>query len=56
MARYNLYYNYEKINNKPLSEDEIIRIKNIKYVYKQINGNNIKIPVSKIKFTKCLVI
>ena len=56
MARYNLYYNYNKINNKPLTEEEAMVIKNRQFIYKRIDDINIKIPVSKIKFTKCTVL
>ena len=56
MARYNLYYGYNKINNKPLSEEEALVIKNKQFIYKRINEVNIKIPVSKIKFTKCTIL
>lgn len=56
MARFNLYYGYTKINHKPLTEEEAMVIKNKQFIYKRIDDQNIKIPVSKIKFTKCTVL
>ena len=56
MARYNLYYGYKKINNKPLTEEEAKVIKAKQFIYKRIDEQNIKIPVSKLKFTKCIVL
>lgn len=56
MARYNLYYNYKKINHKPLSDEEASQIKNQQYIFKNIDGINVKIPLSKIKFIKCTII
>lgn len=56
MTKYNLYYNYYKINRQPINESDLEKIRNQKVVYKNINGNNIKIPVSKIKFIRCIVL
>lgn len=56
MVRYNLYYGYKKINGKPLTEEEALVIKDKTFVYKRIDEQNIKIPVSKLKFIKCTVL
>jgi len=53
---YNLYYNYKKINHKPLSEEEVNVIRNRQFIFKIIDEKNIKIPVSKLKFTKCTIL
>ena len=54
--KYNLYYNYQKINSYPLIQEEVNKIKNQQYIYKNINGVNIRIPVSKLKFISCIVL
>lgn len=56
MTKYNIYYNYTKINNKPLNKEDIDIIKNKEYIFKNIDGINQKIPVSKIKFISCTVL
>ena len=56
MARYNLYYGYNKINKRPLTVEEALIVKNKTFVYKKIGDQNMKIPVSKLKFIKCTVL
>jgi len=56
MQKYNIYYGYNKINNKPLTNDDINIILSKNYIYKNIDGKNIKINTSSIKILKCTVL
>ena len=56
MKKFNIYYGYNKINSKPLKEEEVENIMNNKHIYKVIDGNNICINTSDIKIIKCTVI
>lgn len=57
MIGYNVYYKNEKVNIKPLSEEQVLEISKNEYVYKQTKFNNIeKIPVNKVKIIKCTII
>ena len=50
MKRINLYYNDVKINNRPLTMDEVNEMMKNEYIYKrnQYNDKLIKIPTNKI--------
>lgn len=56
MKRFNIYYGYNKINSMPLKEEDINNVMNQKYIYKNIDNQNIKIKTSDIKIVKCTVI
>lgn len=59
MKYFNLYYNESKINNRPLTQEELdIIIKENKDIIKHNNvtNKNEKIPLSKIKAIKTIII
>lgn len=58
MNYYNIYYKDNKLNNRPLSEDEISNVKNLKEIYKRNNISNKleKIDTSKITYIKTILI
>lgn len=59
MKCFNLYYNDSKINNRPLTRDEVETImKTDKDIIKHNNvtGKNEKIPLNRIKIIKTIVI
>lgn len=56
MKKFNIYYGYNKVNTKPLEEEEIDKVMNQKYIYKMIDGKNIKIKTSDVKIIKCTII
>ena len=58
MQRYNIYYKNNRINNRPLSENDIKEhVLSHQYIYKKTHMNtNIKIPVEDIKIVKCIIV
>ena len=57
MKLYNLYYKNEKINSKPLKDNDINELKNKNYIYKKIDKfNSIKLPLNEVKIIKCILI
>lgn len=57
MIAYNIYYKNEKVNIKPLSEEQVIEISKKQYVYKKTKFDTIdEIPVKKLKIMKCTII
>ena len=56
MKKYNIYYGYNKINKNPLKEEDIDMIMQNKYVYKNINSENVKIKTSNLKIIKCTIL
>jgi len=56
MKKFNIYYGYNKINSKPLKEEEVNNIMDQKYIYKVIGNHNMKIKTSDIKIIKCTII
>jgi len=56
MKNFNIYYGYNKINSRPLNEDDVNNIMNQKYIYKTIDNQNIKIKTSDVKIIKCTII
>ena len=58
MNYYNIYYKDNKLNNRPLSEDEVFNVKNLKEIYKRNNISNKleKIDTSKITYIKTILI
>ena len=58
MQRYNIYYKNNRINNRPLSENDLKEdILSNQYIYKKTQMNtNIKIPVRDIKIVKCIIV
>ena len=58
MQRYNIYYKNNRINNRPLSENDLKEdILSNQYIYKKTQMNtNIKITVRDIKIVKCIIV
>ena len=58
MKYFNVYYKDIKINNRPLTEDDIKSIKDSKFIYKRNNITNKleNIPTNKIKIIKTTLI
>lgn len=58
MIYYNLYYKGNKLNNRPISEEEKTKILNNKEVFKQnkINKTLNKINTNEIHFIKTIII
>ena len=58
MQRYNIYYKNNRINNRPLSENDLKEgVLSNQYIYKKTQMNtNIKIPVKDIKIVKCIIV
>lgn len=58
METYNIYYNSELVNNRPILKDDIINVINNGNIIKQnkITKEYEQIPLNKIKIVKCTVI
>ena len=58
MIYYNLYYKGNKLNNRPISEEEKTKILNNKEVFKQNKRNKTlnKINTNEIHFIKTIII
>lgn len=58
MNYYNIYFKGNKLNNRPLNENEILEVKKKKEIYKHNNISNSleKIDVSKISYVKTIII
>lgn len=58
MIHYNLYYKGNKLNNRPISEEEKTAILKNKEIFKQNKLNNTlnKINTSEIHFIKTIII
>ena len=58
MKAYNIYYNNEKINNRPLTEEDIETIKKYPYITKRdtIQNKMYEIETRKLKFIKCTIV
>ena len=55
MKVYNIYYNQKKINNKPLSKDDVTKIKEHSTIRKADHGKTEEIPVNQIRFIECTI-
>lgn len=58
MLKYNLYYNNEKINKRPLSQSELDKVQNLKVInkYNKITNDIVTIPTDKVEIIKCYVV
>lgn len=58
MEAYNIYYNSQLVNNRPISKEDIINVLNNGNIIKQnkITKEYEEIPLHKIKIVKCTVI
>lgn len=58
MEAYNIYYNSELVNNRPISKEDITNVINNGSIIKQnkITKEYEQIPLNKIKIVKCTVI
>lgn len=52
--KYNIYYKGEKINQLPLTEEELKTVYKHDIIYKKTGNGNIRIPVSKIVVSRCI--
>ena len=55
MKVYNIYYNQKRINNKPLSKDDVTKIKEHSTIRKADHGKTEEIPVNQIRFIECTI-
>ena len=57
MKAYNIYYNNEKINNRPISQDDMFNnILKQKYIFKHNGQNLIKIDLDKTKIIETVLV
>jgi hypothetical protein len=56
MKKFNIYYGYNKINTKPLKDEEVENIMNKKYIYKIINNQSVRIKTSDVRIIKCTIL
>jgi hypothetical protein len=57
MKVFNIYYNNEKLNHKPLTNYEVNGIKEKNFILKKDKDNRIvKIPLENVKIIKCTLI
>jgi hypothetical protein len=58
MLRYNIYYKNERINNYPISKEEVEKIQSQKFIGK-VNENTkevTRIPTNDINIVKCYLV
>lgn len=54
---YNIYYKYNKINKRMISEEEINKLLSQKFIYKKLESGKIeKIPIEDLSIKKCTII
>lgn len=54
---YNLYYGSMRINNLPISENDLHKIQKTSSPIRKIkDGNLIDIPLNKIRIVKCTIV
>ena len=57
MRAYNIYYDNTRINNRPISKDELLnKILPQKYVFKQNGKDLIKIDLAKTKIIETILV
>lgn len=58
MLLYNIYYNNEKINNRPISAEELEQIKQREYIGKvnEVTKDVTRIPTNKVNIIKCYMV
>lgn len=58
MNYYNIYHKGQKLNNRPISENELKEVKTKKEIYKHNNITNSldKILVNEIQYVKTIII
>ena len=58
MLQYNLYYNNEKINKRPISKTELDKVRSSKIISKYDKASNEvkKIPTDEIEIITCYVV
>ncbi len=58
MNYYNIYFKGQKLNNRPINEDEINQVKSKDEIYKRNKLTNTlyKIPTNKIQYVKTILI
>lgn len=58
MIKYNIYYNGDRINNRPLSKEAIDEMKKQKSIYKRnVNSTDVyEIPINGITIRRCVIV
>lgn len=57
MKAYNIYYNNVRVNNRPISKEEMINtILPQKYIFKQNGKDLIKIDLDKTKIIETIIV
>lgn len=58
MVKYNLYYNNELINKRPISQSDLEKIKSVNTInkYNEFTKEIISIPTKQIEIITCYVI
>ena len=58
MNYYNIYFKGQKLNNRPINEDDLSQVKAKKEIYKRNNiTNNLeKISINEIQYVKTILI
>jgi len=58
MKAYNIYYNNEKINKRPLTEEDVETIKKYPYVSKRnaLTNTIVEIETKNLRFIKCTIV
>ena len=58
MLKYNIYYRSQKINKRPISEDELKKIQQAKIInkYNERTKELVEIPTKNIDIIKCYVV
>ena len=57
MKCYNIYYNGQKLNRRPLTKKDMEIVNSKKYISKVVNSTNLKnIPIKDCKIVECIVI
>jgi len=57
MKAYNIYYNNVRVNNRPISKEEMINtILPQKYIFKQNGKDLIKIDLNKTKIVETIIV
>ncbi len=58
MEKYNIYYRNEKINNRPLSNEDLDKVKSLEYInkYNKVDNSITTIPTKDVDVIKCYVV
>jgi len=56
MKVFNIYHKNEKLNHRPLTDKDVLGIKEKNFILKKENNRIVKIPLQEIKIIKCTLI